>query len=68
MPWEPTPIEIEISSTVPDEKVEEGSRLNNGEPNQETWLYPSSAVNLKGRGGFIFLMEIPSLTCKMMPR
>jgi hypothetical protein len=65
MPLEPMPIGIETSQTVPDEKMEEGSRLNSGEPNQETWRSPSSAVNLEGRGVVVLSMEILLLTCEI---
>jgi hypothetical protein len=35
MPLELTPMRIETLQIVPDEKVEEGNRLNNSEPNQK---------------------------------
>jgi hypothetical protein len=65
---EPTPIGIEISQTVPDKKVEEGSRLKNGELNQKTSRSPPSIVNLKESGVAILSMQIRSLTCKIMSR
>jgi hypothetical protein len=68
MPFEPTPIGIEISQTVPDKKIEEDNQLNNDEPNQKTWQPPSPAVNLKERWTIVWSMEIPSLKCNRMPR
>jgi hypothetical protein len=65
---EPTPIEIDISQIVPNKKVEEGSRLDNSEANQKTWQSPSSAMNSTERGAVVLSMEIPSLTCEMLPR